>query len=289
MSANAVELLVVADNHAGDGLLSEHGFSAWIEVGERRVLFDTGQGVALEHNARALDVALWSTDSLVLSHGHYDHTGGVPHVLDDAPAVHVYAHPDATRARWSIHGDAPRAIGMPPGPRAAIDVLPASRRHWITEPMELEPGLGLTTSIPRRAGFEDPGGPFFLDPHGHAPDTIPDDLALWIRTERGLVVVVGCCHAGLVNTVQAVQESSGERRVDAIVGGLHLRDASPGRLDRTVEALWTLDPALIVACHCTGDAAVARLRESLGPRVQVGAAGASFSFGGWVPRAAPPR
>jgi 7,8-dihydropterin-6-yl-methyl-4-(beta-D-ribofuranosyl)aminobenzene 5'-phosphate synthase len=281
MGANAVEILIVADNQAGEGLVPEHGFSAWIEAGERRILFDTGQGSALEHNARALDLALWSTDTLVLSHGHYDHTGGVPHVLDGAPAVHVYGHPDATCARWSIRGgDAPRMIGMPLGSQSAIDVLPAERRHWIGQPLELGPGLGLATSIPRRSGFEDAGGPFFLDPQGHAPDSIPDDLALWIRTPRGLVVMVGCCHAGLVNTLQAVQELSGERRVHAILGGLHLREASPRRLDRTIDALSELDPDLIVACHCTGPDAIERLGGALGSRVQAGAAGSSFSFGG---------
>jgi 7,8-dihydropterin-6-yl-methyl-4-(beta-D-ribofuranosyl)aminobenzene 5'-phosphate synthase len=289
MSANAVEVLVVTDNQAGDGLIAEHGFSAWIEVGERRILFDTGQGIALEHNAPVLGLELWSTDTLVLSHGHYDHTGGVPFALEEARYAHVYGHPDATGARWSIHGDTPRAIGMPSGSQAAIDVLPPSRRHWITRSIELEPGLGLATSIPRRSGFEDAGGPFFLDAQGLTPDTIPDDLALWIRTERGLVVVVGCCHAGLVNTVQAVQELSGERRVHAIIGGLHLKDASPERLDRSIEVLSKLDPALVVACHCTGDAAVARLRASLGPRVQVGAAGASFSLGSRVSGATPAR
>lgn len=276
-----VRLQLLADNAAGEGLLSEHGFSAWIEAGGRRILFDTGQGPALQHNARALDVPLATTDTLVLSHGHYDHTGGVPYALDRAPALHVYAHPAATSARYSIHSGAPRAIGIPLAARAALAALPAGRLHATTGPEELAPGIGLAAAIPRRSAFEDAGGPFFFDASGRAPDPIADDLALWFRTGRGLVLVVGCCHAGLVNTLRFAQEQSGEARVHAIVGGLHLGAASRERLDRTVAALVALCPELVVPCHCTGPQAIGHLRDALGERVQPGAAGATFTFGGF--------
>jgi 7,8-dihydropterin-6-yl-methyl-4-(beta-D-ribofuranosyl)aminobenzene 5'-phosphate synthase len=125
---------------------------------------------------------------------------------------------------------------------------------------------------------EDTGGPFFLDTGAHRPDPIDDDLALWIDTPTGLVVCVGCAHAGLVNTLVQVQRLTGGRRVRAVIGGFHLVNADQERLDRTIEALRTLAPDEIMPCHCTGEAAIRTLVAAFGERCGPGAAGMRRTF-----------
>lgn len=256
-------LTVLVDNQADSNLTAEHGFALWIEVGDRRILLDTGQGQALAGNALALGIDPGQADTLVLSHGHYDHTGAVPGVLAAAPQVAVYAHAGVTEPRYSIRDGAARDIRMPPASVRALYRLPLYRMHWASGPVLLGEGIGLSGSIPRRTEYEDTGGPFFLDPEGQRPDTLDDDQALWIATEAGLVVCLGCCHSGLINTLTYLREITGEQRILAVLGGLHLGAASPERLEKTVAALNELRPGMLVPCHCTGEAATAYLREHL--------------------------
>jgi 7,8-dihydropterin-6-yl-methyl-4-(beta-D-ribofuranosyl)aminobenzene 5'-phosphate synthase len=275
----AARITILVDNKAAEGLLGEHGFSAWIEVAGRRLLFDTGQGTALAGNADRLGIDLHTADTLVLSHGHYDHTGGVPLFIARVPTAEIYVHPAATGPRYSLRDCVAKPIAMPAAARTALEVHPVGVR-WTTRSQQLATCLGLTGPIPRLTDFEDTGGPFFVDADGVQPDPITDDLALWMRTDRGLVVVVGCSHAGLVNTLRHALKLSGEPRLHAVLGGFHLGEARAVRLDRTMAELQELRPDLIVPCHCTGDAAVERLGRSFGERVVPGSAGAVFRFGG---------
>lgn len=276
---DAVKVTIIVDDKAAEGLLCEHGFSVWIEVAGRRLIFDTGQGAALAGNVDRLGIDLHSTDILVLSHGHYDHTGGVPLVIAQAPTVEIYAHPAASIPRYSLREGVATPIAMPAASRTALEVHSVGVR-WITRSQRLAFCLGLSGPIPRLTDFEDTGGPYFVDTDGALPDPIADDLALWIRTDRGLVVVVGCSHAGLVNTLHHALKLSGDTRLHAVLGGFHLNEASEARLAQTMVGLQDLAPDLIVPCHCTGDAAVERLVQSFGERVLPGNAGAVFTFGG---------
>jgi 7,8-dihydropterin-6-yl-methyl-4-(beta-D-ribofuranosyl)aminobenzene 5'-phosphate synthase len=278
--AGVTRITILVDNKANEGLLAEHGLAVWIETAGRRLLFDTGQGPALSRNAGTLDVALHTADTLVLSHGHYDHTGGVPLVIESAPGVHVYCHPGAAGPRYSIRDGSAKSIGMPGAAKLALESVSPGKLHWTTRPIELAPGIGLTGPVPRLTDYEDVGGPFFVDGNGRQSDPIDDDLALWIRTETGLVVIVGCSHAGLINTLRHAQRLSGASRIHAVLGGFHLLEASEARVERTMDALTELGPDLIVPCHCTGERAVEKLRLALGERVLPGSAGTTYTFGG---------
>ncbi len=266
-------MTVLVDNQAGLGCVTEHGFALWIDAGDKRILLDPGQGGALAGNAQPLGVDLGRTDILALSHGHYDHTGAVPLVLSSAPRSRLCCHPGVTEPRYSIRDGEARDIRMPQASMRALNALPPDRLLWSGEPTILGDGLGLSGSIPRRTDFEDAGGPFFFDPHGHRPDPISDDQSLWIATDQGLVVCTGCCHAGLVNTLTRLREITGERRVRAVIGGLHLGAASVGRLEKTALALREMRVGLVVACHCTGEAATAWLADHLDCEVRTGYAG----------------
>jgi 7,8-dihydropterin-6-yl-methyl-4-(beta-D-ribofuranosyl)aminobenzene 5'-phosphate synthase len=281
----AMTITILVDNLARPGLKFEHGFSAWIEVAGRRVLFDTGQGMGLAGNAEKLGIDLRTTDILVLSHGHYDHTGGLPFAIAQAPTAEIHVHPAATHLRYALRNGIAKAIAMPEPVRTALERHPVGV-SWTTQAQELTLDLGLTGPIPRLTNYEDTGGPFFVDSGGNEPDPIVDDMALWIRTGRGLVVVLGCGHAGLVNSVRHALKLSRENRLHAVLGGFHLNEASELRLGRTMAELQELAPELVVPCHCTGETAVERLKATFGEHVVRGAAGAVFRLGGALTRAA---
>ena len=275
----SIKISILVDDKAKEGLAAEHGFAVWVAAAGRQILFDTGQGFTLPGNADKLGVSLSDADFLVLSHGHYDHGDGISFVLERAPDIHLFCHPEVSNRRYSVQAGAARAIHISDAARYAIQKIPPDKLHWIAQPFGIAPDLGVTGPIPRATDYEDTGGPFFLDADGKQPDPINDDNALWVQTGKGLVVIVGCSHAGLINTLNAALRVSGASRLHAVIGGFHLLQASEKRLESTASALKKLNPDLVVPCHCTGDLAVERLRRELGDRVSPGYAGASYLLG----------
>ena len=273
-----VEITILVDNLANEGLETEHGLSMWIEADRRRILLDTGQGGALEKNAAMLGVDLAKADTLVLSHGHYDHTGAMPFVLREAQELDTYCHPDILQTRYAIREGKPKSIGIPDAARKAFLDQPPERVHAVRGTAMLTQNIGLVAPIPRETSYEDTGGPFYLDPEGRQPDPIEDDLSLWIDTEAGVIVCLGCAHAGPINILRHIRSLTGSSRIRAVIGGFHLMHAKRERVDRTIVALKELEPDLVVPCHCTGKDAFRLLEEAMGDRVQVGAAGMVLRF-----------
>ena len=255
-----ISLTILVENTArGTGVLGEHGLSYWLDTGTHRVLFDTGQGTALFHNAARLRVDLSKANAIVLSHGHADHTGGLEAALAEAPRAQLFLHPAATHAKF---------IAANAGMRRHISTAFMEKEGFRTrgrrvdaqrEPCEVVPGIWMTGEIPRENTFEDTGGPFFLDEALQHPDPLLDDQSLFFKTTAGLVVILGCAHSGVVNTLQHIQKLTGETRIHTILGGLHLEAASPERMNKTIAALKAFAPERLGFCHCTGFAATARL------------------------------
>ncbi|WP_028318197.1 MBL fold metallo-hydrolase [Desulfobulbus elongatus] len=269
---------ILVDNEAGAGLEAEHGFSLWIETGGKRILFDTGQGGTLMANARILGIDPAAADHLVLSHGHYDHSGGLVPLLHHGHGFILHCHPGAVNPRYSIRNRIVKSLQMPREAMAGLDRFPQEQLDWVQRPVLLGDTVGLTGPIARETIFEDSGGPFFLDQAGHRPDPVDDDLALWVRTENGLIVCVGCAHAGLINTLHQVRRLNDGMRILAVIGGFHLLNADHRRLEQTVCALDRLAPDHVIPCHCTGEEAVASLRRAFGKRCRPGMAGMICSF-----------
>jgi len=256
-------ITVLVENTANrGGLLAEHGLAFWIEAGGRRILFDTGQGMALGHNAAKLGIDLSTADDVVLSHGHYDHSGGLMAALPSFSRATVYAHLAAFRDRFMKQsGGGFRSIRSP---IKSFDWLKSHVGRTVptrASPVELSEGIWLTGQIPRRNDFEDVGGSFYLDEALTEPDGIIDDQALVVSTREGAVVVVGCAHAGVANTLDYVCAMAGASRIHAVLGGMHLLNAGQHRLDQTVRKLHDLDVQRIGLAHCTGFAAMVRLHQ----------------------------
>jgi len=280
MAHEPVKITVLADYEASDGLDTEHGFSAWVEIGSRRILFDTGQTGVAQANAARLGIDFGSAGSLVLSHGHFDHTGTLPQFLDANATARVYFARGVPVERYSCKPGTPvRSIGMPDASRQALSALPSARLFELGKARYLAPGIGITGPVPRQTAFEDVGGPFFLDADSIAPDMIDDDQSMWFETERGLVILLGCCHAGVVNTVEYIRMISGIRKVRGIVGGMHLVNADRKRLDCTFGEMADWSPEFLVPCHCTGADAVERMEHVLGGAVSKGYAGRAIYAG----------
>ncbi len=263
MNAENIRIQIVVDNEAQEGLRAEHGFALWLEVDEQRILFDTGQKDALLYNAEKLNLDLGEADTLILSHGHYDHTGGLADVLSCNHHVNVYCHAAAFLPRYSIHNGIAKPVKMTTRAMSSIGSLPEERLHWVTKSIKTSKAVTLTGEIPRNVDFETTGGAFYFDRDGKRTDAIVDDMALWVNSSKGLVICIGCCHAGIINTLNHIKAVSGTDKIHTLIGGLHLKNADDQRLQKTIDLLKQEKIENIITCHCTGDIAHQQLKEQL--------------------------
>jgi len=275
----SVVVSVLVDNLAqGRGLMAEHGLAFHVRRGSESLLFDTGQSGLVVDNARRMDVDLTTLGAIALSHGHYDHTGGLPAVRQAAPAAPLFAHPGVARRRYARNPDgSTREVGPPEAARAALEPDPKLWQPSKT-PVEVLSGFFLTGEIPRETGFEDTGGAFFLDEEARLADPIEDDQALFFDSRDGVVVLLGCAHAGVINTIRHISRLTGGSPLHAVLGGLHLVNATPERLGRTIEALRAFAPRVLGPAHCTGLAAQSRLWSRFPGEIAACAVGSRFVF-----------
>lgn len=277
MSDFAVTTLV-ENTASGRGLLGEHGLALWIEVGPRRVLFDTGQTSIVRHNAEQLDIDLSSADAIILSHGHHDHVGGLSEVLEETGSKRVFSHPEALSGKYAQNDDgSSRDIGMPSRVGAVLHEI--GDITFTTEPTEICDGLFVTGPVPRVVDFEHTGGAFFSDPDCNDPDDLIDDQAAFIDTPCGIVVITGCAHAGIINTLEYIKTLVPKRPFFAVIGGTHLVNADEARMDLTIEALRRFDLAHLYPLHCTGFPATARLWNGFPGRVSTCPVGTRVRLG----------
>lgn len=259
MGDEIVVTVLVENTAQGRGLMGEHGLAFHVQAGAQGLLFDTGQSGLVARNAAVLGVDLAGVRAVAFSHGHYDHTGGLRAVWEVAPDARLYVHPAALAPRYSRSPDGTtRGVGTD-APTLRDIRYRGSRVITTASATEVLPGVYVTGEIPRATEFEDVGGAFFLDEGGTRPDPITDDQAMFFDTSGGVVVLLGCAHAGVVNTLRRVRDLTGGRPFHAVFGGMHLLVAGPERMALTVEAIRSLGVSRLGPAHCTGAAATARL------------------------------
>lgn len=271
---------VLADNMAGPGpVLGEWGLSFFLETDQHRLLFDTGGGRVLVENARGLGVDLGRIGAIILSHGHGDHTGGLEKALGACGPVELFIHPAAFDTRYWKAGSRAAAYSLP----LSREQLSGRVRKLVETrgPTMVVNGVMVTGQIPRVSAFEDTGVReyAFLDEALKTPDDVLDDQAVFFRAPEGVVILLGCAHAGLVNTMQYVSELLGGAQIYTVMGGTHLLNASPDRMRETVAALRRYDVQRILLSHCTGPNAYAEIASAFPGRCSWPASGARIEFG----------
>lgn len=276
----AVKITIVCENCVGRAIpaIGEHGFACWIEIDGDNYLVDTGQGLGIINNIQVLGLPLEKLKGVILSHGHYDHTGGLEQVLRRCKVgdngLDVFAHPDIFSKRYSTSGHTLRFLGIPQR-RELLETLGA---NFIATPdfRQVTANLYVSGNIPRTNDFE--VGDSNLVQRGSSgefePDPFHDDMAVAMDTPRGLLVVLGCAHAGIVNTLDYFCQQFNRNQIYAVVGGTHLGPVSAAQFEATVAALKKFDIQKLGVSHCTGQTRAAMLRNEYGKRFFFGSVGA---------------
>lgn len=281
-----MKITCVVDNAAkrSSHFWGEHGLAFLIETENDRILFDAGQsGTVLLHNLAILGIEPGDLTALALSHAHGDHTGGLASLLERAPGLPLFAHPDLFRERFSRRGEKVKSIGLSLTRGALAE---RADLHLSAEPTEIAPGVWTTGEIAPRPEPEGRSARHLVrQGDGWAPDPYRDDMALVLETGRGrspepvegLVVICGCCHAGLLNTLAHVRRTFGDE-IFAVAGGFHLADADEAQLRHTIEVLKMYGSPRLYPNHCTGERAYVALASAFGDRVALCPAGTTLTL-----------
>ncbi|MDD4997966.1 MAG: MBL fold metallo-hydrolase [Syntrophales bacterium] len=247
------------------GALAEHGLSIFLETDNGNYLLDTGAGKTIINNALVLQIDLKTIKAVILSHNHYDHTGGMVPVLDLRGTVDVYAHPDLFKETYSIRGGKTRYIGVPYPP--TLLEAKGAKFSFSRDFRQIAPGMWLTGEVPRKTDFEKGDIDLMLKSGTeYVKDDILDDQSVVFETEKGLFVVLGCCHSGIINTLNYILEKLGRRRIHAVIGGTHLGPVSDEQREKSIAALKAFDIERLGVSHCTGQKTACRLAAEFGDR-----------------------
>ncbi|MBN1161400.1 MAG: MBL fold metallo-hydrolase [Dehalococcoidales bacterium] len=274
-----VKITTLAENTAGMSYLAEWGLSMLVEADGRTILFDTGMGTAAVHNARIFGIDLSTVDKIVISHGHHDHTGGLREVLGAMrKKIEVIAHPDIWAAKYGRSGKSPAHYAGMPFRRELLENLGAEFK-LTAEPVRITDHIMTLGEIPMLTDYEEIDRGLLEKKAGEMlPDELKDDLAMVIDTDYGLVVILGCSHRGIVNTLKQAQKVTGKKLIYAAVGGTHLLNATRERLEKTAADLKEMGVQYLGASHCTGFKAAAYLAQEFGDRFFVNNSGSRWTL-----------
>lgn len=279
MDKNMTKITCVVDNDAqkDTDLRNEHGLSFWIETAHGNTIFDTGQTNAVfNHNLRLLKLNPKEVASLALSHAHYDHTGGLETALAQNAEIKIYAHSDIFQPRYSLKDGEYRSIGVK---LTRQDLEGRAQLKLSAAPQEIIPNLWTTGEIVERLEPEGRSPHHFIRTEtGWQPDPYRDDLSLVLKTKAGIILICGCCHAGLLNTLFHVEKYF-EGPIIAVLGGTHLTSSSDADLDHVISVLRDrYMPLDLYLNHCTGERAYQTLADTFGQHVKPCPAGTVIQF-----------
>ncbi|MBN2365302.1 MAG: MBL fold metallo-hydrolase, partial [Calditrichaeota bacterium] len=257
--AGPIKFTILCENRVvNPKLIAEQGLAILVETKDNAVLFDTGQTDTVLHNAEQLGIDLSRLNAVVLSHGHFDMTGGLFHIIKKIGNRRVVCHPNIFNKKYKIINRERMEIGIT-WERTELEDLGA---NFIlkTRPMEVVPGVWTSGEIPRLSGYE------YIDEtyqervlESYIHDELHDDLSLIVKSEKGLIVLMGCGHSGPVNTLKHAMRITGMNRIHAIMGGMHLHQAPDDKIFMIINNLIALNPDYVIPLHCCGFRAINQL------------------------------
>lgn len=268
-----MKITVLVDNISYHELPVEHGLSLHMQLDdERSFLFDTGQSDLFAHNAARMNIAIEELQFAVLSHGHYDHGGGLTHLHAIAPSLPIYLHREALRPHYSIRPDGIRYIGLP----TSLPEVMGSVCHSCSGVMEIAEGLTLFDAVTGDICMPPGNVKLFEDTKG-TYDSFPDEQNLLIEEGDNMVLIAGCAHRGIVNIIKRAEEIC-NKNITHVIGGFHLQkmELSPEQEDAFIEQLaheLMSSNATFYTMHCTGIGAYDKLKTVMGSRLHYASCG----------------
>jgi len=271
------KIRVLSDNKSAYSLLKEHGLSFFIELDEKALMLDTGSGRNFLFNAADMGLSMENLQALVLSHGHYDHTGGLGELLKHYPELPLYAHPSLLNQHYSRHDDGNLYnIGIHSTHRELIQSFPKGQWIPVEEKKEILPGVFGVSSIPRDENDSLGTKGFFQDTEGLKADTVPDDLSLLIRQKDKDHLICGCCHSGLKNTINHLEKHFSSLNLHTLMGGFHLSHATDTQIKELGKWIESLQIKRLICSHCTGDRAYEIWSDQLSIPVEQSSTGKTY-------------
>lgn len=261
-----MKITTLIENKSGENedLYIEHGISLYIEVDGKKILFDTGQGEKFLENAKKLNIDLKNLDYVIISHGHHDHSGGLPVLIKEInPDVKVFVGREFFNRKHSLRPNGNYDFVGNPFDESFFKENDMDVEYIEEDVTRLTDNLSIYTNFDREKEFENINETMYIsDGDGYKKDMFYDEISLGIKTSKGLVVLVGCSHAGVVNILKTIDKRT-STNIHAIVGGTHLIREDDAKINKIIDYLKDNDIKVIGACHCTGKQGETMLTQQL--------------------------
>ena len=277
-----LKIRLLSENYARKRhMLAEHGLSIWIEADNKNILFDTGQSDIFSHNARHAGIDISKADMLVISHGHYDHTGGVPEFCRINEKAPIYVHQGAFSKRYYGLKEPGINIGILWVVHETGELnIPFERLVMGKGPVLIGSNIVISGEIPVTVAFEEAPNNFYIDDGNGklSQDLIVDERILIIEGCKGIYIFAGCSHAGVINCIKYAQKLFPGKKIAGIIAGMHLENVTDTRLKMTIRNFLDHDIETVVPLHCTGMLSICEMKRLLKERCKMPTVGDEIIF-----------